>query len=202
MRRTKEEAEQTRLKIIDAALVLFSRNGYTNTTLANIATQAGFSRGPIYWHFKNKDELFEAVLLLSQGPLLALTRETHQAEGPPLEVLSAFADRWLRLLVEDTRYRQSFEIFLNKTELTNNLDHTLRRERKLTRDLVSALGRQVARAQQAGDIPRRHGAEELGLLCYTHLMGVTQTWLFSPRLFRLEEEIPFFTGRLIELLKL
>ncbi|UWN49585.1 hypothetical protein ASALC70_01798 [Alcanivorax sp. ALC70] len=33
-------------------------------------------------------------------------------------------------------------------------------------------------------------------------MGVTQTWLFSPRLFSLEEEIPFFTERLIELLKL
>ena len=64
------------------------------------------------------------------------------------------------------------------------------------------LAGQVERAQQDGDIPRRHGAQELGLLCYTHLMGVTQTWLFSPRLFSLEEEIPFFTERLIELLKL
>ncbi len=85
--------------------------------------------------------------------MLALTKETRHAEGPPLEVLRAFADRWLRLLVEDTRYRQSFEIFLNKTELTNNLDHTLRRERKLTRDLVSVLAGQVERAQQDGDIP-------------------------------------------------
>ena len=37
MRRTKEDAEQTRLKIIAAALELFSRNGYSNTTLAMIA---------------------------------------------------------------------------------------------------------------------------------------------------------------------
>ncbi|MBU2373167.1 MAG: TetR family transcriptional regulator, partial [Gammaproteobacteria bacterium] len=58
MRRTKEDAEQTRLKIIAAALELFSKNGYSNTTLAMIADEAGFSRGPIYWHFKNKDELF------------------------------------------------------------------------------------------------------------------------------------------------
>ena len=95
--------------------------GLTETDLGRltIATQAGFSRGPIYWHFKNKDELFEAVLLLSQGPLLALTKETRHAEGPPLEVLRAFADRWLRLLVEDTRHRQSFEIFLNKLEKKN-----------------------------------------------------------------------------------
>ena len=69
MRRTKEDAEQTRLKIIAAALELFSKNGYSNTTLAMIADEAGFSRGPIYWHFKNKDELFQAVLGFSQQPL-------------------------------------------------------------------------------------------------------------------------------------
>ena len=38
MRRTKEDAEKTRLKIIEAALILFSRNGYSNTTLAMIGT--------------------------------------------------------------------------------------------------------------------------------------------------------------------
>jgi len=59
MRRTREEAEQTRLRVIAAALKLFSRNGYSQTTLAMIAAEAGYSRGPIYWHFRNKDELFE-----------------------------------------------------------------------------------------------------------------------------------------------
>ena len=62
MRRTKEDAEQTRLKIIAAALELFSRNGYSNTTLAMIAEAAGFSRGPIYWHFKSKDEILRSVM--------------------------------------------------------------------------------------------------------------------------------------------
>ncbi|WP_369015286.1 TetR family transcriptional regulator, partial [Leclercia adecarboxylata] len=47
MLRTKEDAGQTRLKVIAAALELFSRNGYSNTTLAMIAEAAGFSRGPI-----------------------------------------------------------------------------------------------------------------------------------------------------------
>ena len=50
MRRTKEDAEKTRLKIIEAALTLFSRNGYSNTTLGMIGAEAGYSRGPIYWH--------------------------------------------------------------------------------------------------------------------------------------------------------
>ena len=53
MRRTREEAELTRRRVIEAALKLFSRNGYSQTTLAMIAAEAGYSRGPIYWHFRS-----------------------------------------------------------------------------------------------------------------------------------------------------
>jgi len=75
MRRTKADAEKTRLKIIEAALILFSRNGYSHTTLAKIAREAGFSRGPIYWHFQNKDDLYHAVLAYSQEPLSQLVAD-------------------------------------------------------------------------------------------------------------------------------
>ena len=58
MRKTPQEAAETRLKVVDAALKLFSRYGYSSTTLNMIARESGMSRGPIYWHFKNKDDLF------------------------------------------------------------------------------------------------------------------------------------------------
>ena len=89
MRRTKEDAEQTRLKIIAAALELFSKNGYSNTTLAMIADEAGFSRGPIYWHFKNKDELFQAVLGFSQQPLEQLISQSLGMADQPRSALVA-----------------------------------------------------------------------------------------------------------------
>ena len=57
MRRTKSEAEQTRNSILDAALTLFDEQGYTQTTLSSVARQAGVTRGAIYWHFENKDEI-------------------------------------------------------------------------------------------------------------------------------------------------
>ena len=62
MRRTKENAEKTRQTVLTAALTLFSRDGYSITTLSRIAKEAGCSRGPIYWHFQTKDDLSEAVL--------------------------------------------------------------------------------------------------------------------------------------------
>jgi AcrR family transcriptional regulator len=199
MRRTKEDAEKTRRKIVEVALQLFSSNGYTNTTLAKIATEAGFSRGPIYWHFNNKDELFEEVLSFSQQPLADLIDQARGELEHPLRAIHA--EQWLRLLVDNRWHRQSFEILLNKTELTSTMERTLKRERKLTRDVVSVLTNLVTQAQQQRLISTRHGAGELGLLCYTYLMGITQTWLFSPRLFKLEQEIPFFLDRLDRLLQ-
>ncbi len=201
MRRTKEEAEKTRLKVIEAALTLFSRNGYSNTTLAMIAKEAGYSRGPIYWHFKNKDDLYQAVLAYSQEPLEALVAEaaSHQQ---PLQAIERFASRWLELLVEDAWFRQSFEILLNKTELTEALAPTLKRERKLTRRIIDALSVLVAEAQRQSLLPAAQSPESLALLIYTQLMGVTQSWLFAPRLFSLKQQRSFFVERLQTLLSL
>ena len=193
MRRTKEEAEQTRARVIEAALTLFSRNGYSQTTLAMIAAEAGYSRGPIYWHFRNKDELYEAVLGYSQAPLQALVAQAGRNPDPHRALLE-FVDAWFRLLIEDRRYRQSFEILLNKTELTDAMSRTIRRERQLTREIIAVLGR------RAHELNPDQDAESAGLLAYTMLMGITQSWLFSPRLFSLTARRALFRERWLAML--
>ncbi|MBA6420754.1 TetR family transcriptional regulator [Pseudomonas sp. 5Ae-yellow] len=197
MRRTKEDAEKTRLKIIEAALILFSRNGYSNTTLAMIGTEAGYSRGPIYWHFKNKEDLFQAVLAYSQEPLEQLVAQARNGELLPLATIERFVTRWFDLLVEDAWFRQSFEILLNKTEMTEAVSATLKRERKLTRSMISTLQELLLAAQEEGAIPQAQPAEQLALMVYTQLMGITQSWLFAPRLFSLSKQRGFFAERLL-----
>ena len=69
-RKTKAEAELTRQKIICAARRVFYRCGVTKSTLDEIATEAGVTRGAVYWHFKNKTELFFAMRAQAYLPLL------------------------------------------------------------------------------------------------------------------------------------
>lgn len=199
MRRTKEDAEKTRLRVIEAALVMFSRHGYSGTTLAMIAQEAGYSRGPIYWHFRNKDDLYQAVLEYSQLPLEQLLLEAQAAQDP-IEGILDFASRWLRLLLEDGWFRQSFEILLNKTELTEALTPTLERERQLTRQILDTLTALLERASQLKMVDDR-SPRQLALLVYTQLMGITQSWLFAPGLFDLGSEQSFFLGNLHRLLQ-
>ena len=62
MRRTKEEALETRNRILDSAEQVFMEKGVSNTSLAQLAEAAGVTRGAIYWHFKNKADLFDAMM--------------------------------------------------------------------------------------------------------------------------------------------
>ena len=75
---------------------------------------------------------------------------------------------------------------------------TIRREREITRAIVTTLGARIHELAPAGDAD----AGSLGLLCYTFLMGITQSWLFAPQLFSLAELRAFFTARLERMLGL
>ena len=61
MRKTKEEAQQTRSNLLNAALNVFYERGVAQASLDEIAKAAGVTRGALYWHFKNKEDLFEAL---------------------------------------------------------------------------------------------------------------------------------------------
>jgi TetR/AcrR family acrAB operon transcriptional repressor len=61
MRRTKEEAERTRRRIMSAALRTFNKRGIAKTTFEHIAAAAKVTRGAIYHHFTDKQALLAAI---------------------------------------------------------------------------------------------------------------------------------------------
>ena len=62
VRRTKQEALATRHSLLDSAELLFQAQGVSRTSLQDIAQAAGATRGAIYWHFKDKADLFNAMM--------------------------------------------------------------------------------------------------------------------------------------------
>lgn len=64
--RTEEQYEairqQSREVILTAALELFARNGFHNTSISQIAGKAGFSKGLIYNYFESKEQLLQTIL--------------------------------------------------------------------------------------------------------------------------------------------
>ena len=50
-RRTKEDAQKTRKRILASALSLFVKKGYEHTTFTDIAARLKMKKGAVYWHF-------------------------------------------------------------------------------------------------------------------------------------------------------
>ena len=61
-RKTKEDAEQTRLAILDSALQTFYEKGFARATFDEIAKKINLTKGAVYWHFRNKTDLITALI--------------------------------------------------------------------------------------------------------------------------------------------
>ena len=87
---TKEQAELTRQRLLEAGLKIFSTKGFASTRLEDIAQEANVTRGAFYWHFKNKLELFCEVFVNAVEELYFETQSLLRAEVRPYDKLRRF----------------------------------------------------------------------------------------------------------------
>ena len=120
VRRTKEEAQETRSAILEAAERAFYERGVARTTLADIATLAGVTRGAIYWHFSNKADLVQAMLDSLHEPLDALAKASEsQDEIDPLGCMRKLLIHLFHQVANDPKTRRINEILFHKCEFTD-----------------------------------------------------------------------------------
>ncbi len=108
---TQERARDRQRKILDAALSVFTRRGYKDASVEEIAGEAETSKGGVYFHFPGKNKLFQALMDFSARRLLdrvqsAIDRESDpiaRADAALLTVLRAFEEHraLARLLMVD-----------------------------------------------------------------------------------------------------
>jgi AcrR family transcriptional regulator len=101
---TRREArkEETRRELIAAAAAGFARRGFHGASLEEIAREAGYSTGAIYWHFEGKDDLFLAVFEAYAMERAAAYAAIRDRPGGDLAARQrAFADDWMRRAAEE-----------------------------------------------------------------------------------------------------
>src|SRR5205085_5162552 len=80
-RRSKEDALATRTALLDAAERVFLAQGVAGTSLNDIAVAAGTTRGAIYWHFRDKADLLNAMMYRGAMPPQQAMSLLEEAEG-------------------------------------------------------------------------------------------------------------------------
>lgn len=169
-RKSKAEALRTRQQIIDAARKVFRRSGVVQSSLEQVATAAGLSRGAVYWHFKNKVELFQAMRADVIEPLVERVDAVLLVEEnpDPLDAIEQGMRELFRVLDESATLREVLEIIVLRCEQVDEFAE-LQAEVDRPGDEFLCKVRQVyRRAEKLGDLPAGVSAEALAL----------DTWIF------------------------
>jgi AcrR family transcriptional regulator len=78
------KGERTRQAVLDAAYGLFLEQGYSATSMRQIAVRAGVALGGIYNHFASKDDIFQALILVKH-PYIQILPLIRNAPGDTIE---------------------------------------------------------------------------------------------------------------------
>ena len=85
--RWQRRSEDRPREICGAALELFAERGFAGTRVDDIAARAGVSKGTLYLYFKDKEEIFGAVVRNTVAPNIAMIRETVAASDMPFRLI-------------------------------------------------------------------------------------------------------------------
>lgn len=191
MRRTKEDAEQTRKRIMDTALERFATKGVDACSLAEIASCAGLTRGAIYWHFKNREELLETIVFDFAAPLIAMENAIlDENEADPLGKLRSLLIFLLQHIANDQVYRRivvlcqrmrslSFNESLNGEYQPSCLDDLTAQRRARRMEVLK-------NAVKKGQLPSHLDCPAAANFILASVEGIAFAWLAEPDSFSLD----------------
>ncbi|MDR3513981.1 MAG: TetR/AcrR family transcriptional regulator [Caulobacteraceae bacterium] len=123
---------RTRQRLLGAARRLFTTRGYEAATIRDIAAEADLSTGAVFASFSDKADLFNEVIIADCEALFQEMAEVGN-EGAPTDILlrllshgyamhlehlpltkAALGFSWIRNLDQETRYRRSWRVILNR----------------------------------------------------------------------------------------
>lgn len=188
-RRRPPKSELTRRKILDAAAWLFSRKGYSSTSLRDIGGRADILSGSIYYYFDTKDDILDAVLQEGLRALQSSVREAVESLPKDAQLrqrLSAAIHAHLAAVLSKSDYVRA-----NISEYQRASAEVRARNLQLRHDYADYWRSLLATAQESNDI---HANVDLTLLRLFILgaLNWAADW-FDPRKDAVEEISEKFT---------
>ncbi|MBP1781496.1 AcrR family transcriptional regulator [Micromonospora sp. HB375] len=167
--------EDTRQRLFVAAVDLIAEQGFSATTVDDIAARAGVAKGTVYYNFESKTVLFEELLRHGIGLLTAEFRAA--VDGlPPLEALGALVRAQLEYI---RRYRAFAQLLLSEMWRTNReWQQTLR---LLRGEAIAVIADTVQAGVDSGGLPADLDVRTASSALFGVGLVVAVDWLvFSP----------------------
>ncbi|MFO6296427.1 multidrug efflux transporter transcriptional repressor AcrR [Rahnella selenatireducens] len=201
-RKTKSQALETRQHILDAAVREFSARGVSSTSLTDIANAAGVTRGAIYWHFRNKVELFNAIWEAYESQIKVLELE-YQTKFPnnPLRILREILIYILVATVTDPQRKALMEIIFHKCEFVGEMTSVHEARKSLYMEGYGKIERILERCINEKQLPATLDTRQAAVILRAYLTGLMENWLFIPESFDLQRNSERFVDTYLDMLR-
>lgn len=185
-KRTKEDALETRERILDAAIEVFDQRGVSRPSLSEIAELAGVTRGAVYGHFQNKTDLFSALADRIQLPDESLCQAPQHSCDP----LGELRMRWLflyREVMANEQLRRIFTIILMRCEWVPENGEINQRCAQGHAEGTVRLRNLIENAVSVGQLPSDLDIQVAVPVIHAGIIGLLQEWLMNPDAFDIAE---------------
>ncbi len=197
-RKTKMQAAVTREQLLDAAERVFREQGVAHTSLTEVAASARVTRGAVYWHFRDKADLFAAMCERATLPLDSLISEAGgTTHADPLGALRALSVAALKRLATDPRAQAVFEVIFLKTELTGDLAPIAGRRERERCDCLVHVERLIQQAVDAGQLPVDTDTALATRLMHAYVAGIMREWVLDKGAYDLAACAPHFIETIV-----
>ncbi len=183
MRRTKEEAEKTRQSILDAALEVFYRRGVTRTSLAEVAQEAGVTRGAVYWHFKDKFELYFTLYESLTERFKVRPEDYATYTYSSLPEFKQDLCRFFDTFVNDRQFHQFIQIMYSRMEYIEEMNPIIENEKKKQNAMISAYELTLEDLKKKGEIRSDVNCRSFAIILFTFIDGILDSWGIDESMF-------------------
>lgn len=191
VRRTKAESEATRESLLDAAEQVFMQRGVDNASLEEIARTAGVTRGAFYWHFRNKEDVFDAMLSRVRLPLQDMINDLLKAGVGGIPRLMELCSLALKQLAECERHQRVYTILLHRT----SADLGRWRQGEIATHSIAQMTTFFS-TQGAADLHPHLTPQQAAIILHTQMLGIFNDWLRDPSAWCLKTLTPVLIGNL------
>jgi len=193
MRRTKEDAAITREQLLSKALKVFSEKGYNAATLEDIAKEAEVTRGAIYWHFKNKAELYNTLITEYSKVGSNIMHQSIKEGGSLTDILKRVFIRQLTAIQENQELRQLMELQFFKTGLSEELEQGRIKQFESVKSLVDMLSGIMGQGMEQGLLRADMNPSDVARSYLAFQNGLIHLWLTGPDTFDLKAGAELFS---------
>ncbi|MFZ6801427.1 TetR family transcriptional regulator [Undibacterium sp. Di24W] len=179
VRKTKEDTQQTYEALLNAAELVFCEKGVSKTTLNDVAVAAGMTRGAIYWHFKDKKELFHALCDRAFLPMETLLTEiTSSSIDDPIATIRRLNLHFLRQVTINPRQTKVFDIIFHRCEKTAEMQFFIQ-ERESRAECIDKIAEIFKAAVAKGILPANTDIAIAVQINHAFLVGLVHEWLID-----------------------